>query len=174
MCFAALGAGLASLFGGGLSTVATLAGAGVSAVGALASASAQSKAAQASADQNNRNAIIADRNAADARERGIAAEQDQQIRTRARIGMQKNVMSERNIATGVGSPLDIIGDTAMFGKLDALTTRQNAEREAISHEAQGMNFRGQAEVDRMQAKNAKVAGGLSAFSTVLGGFSKLK
>lgn len=144
---------------------------GVGVAGTLASAKAESAAAQAQAEQNDRNAIIANRNAEDARERGNAATQDQQLRTRARIGMQKNALSERNIAIDSGSALDLLGDTAMFGKMDALTTSANFEREAISHQTQGMNFSAQAEMDRMAARNARMAGGISAFSTALGGVS---
>ena len=156
-----------------LSTIFQGLGAVVGVVGTLASASAQSAAAQASADQNERNRVIAQRNAEDSRSRGVVAEQDQQLRTRARLGMQKNALSERNIALNTGSALDILGDTAMFGKLDALTTRTNFEREAISYEAQGMNFSAQAEMDRMEARNAARAGGINAFSTALGGMASM-
>jgi len=152
----------------GLAGLLQGAGAVAGVVGTLASASAQSAAAQSAADQNERNAIIAQRNAEDSRQRGVAQEQEQQLRTRARVGMQKNVLSERNIALNTGSALDILGDTAMFGKLDALTTRGNFEREAISYEGQQMNFNAQAEMDRMEARNAMTAGGISAFSTALG------
>lgn len=147
-------------------------GAIVGAVGSLASASAQASAARAQAQQNDRNAIIAQRNAEDARQRSIPAQHDVQLRTRARVAMQKNILSERNIDVASGSPLEILGDTAMFGKLDELTTRQNFEREAIAHEAQSMNFRAQADVDRMTASNAMLTGGISAFSTALGGIGQ--
>jgi len=83
--------------------------------------------------------------------------------------MQTNVLSERNVAVNRGSALDIIGDTAMFGKLDALTTRNNAEREAIAYEAQGMNYNAQASIDKLSAEQYGTAGGIQAFSTALGG-----
>lgn len=153
----------------GLGPIFQALGVGASVVGTLAGAQAQENASIASAQQNENNAIIAQRNAADARDRGNAAQQDQQLKTRARIGMQKNALSERAIAVNSGSALDILGDTAMFGKLDELTTRNNFEREAISFEAQQMNFNASAEQDRMSAANASRAGGISAFSTALGG-----
>lgn len=164
MCFAVAGLGAGSIF--------SLLGTAVSAVGGLAQASAQSAAAQASADQDNRNAIIAQRNAEDARNRGNEAERQVQLRTRARLGMQKNALSERNISLS-GSALDILGDTAMFGKLDSLTTRNNAEREAIAYEAQSMNYSAQAEVDSMMADSYAAAGGITAFSTALSGIGSL-
>lgn len=147
-----------------LGTLVGLAGTAVSGV-------AQVQAANAAAEQDTRNAIIADRNAEDARTRGIAAEQDVQLRTRAMIGKQRNTLSERNIGLHSGSALDIIGDTAMFGKMDALTTRGNFEREAIGHETQQMNFNAQAEQSRMAARAATFGTGVSLFSTALGGVS---
>jgi len=163
MCFA---------LAGGAGAIIGLLGTAVSAVGGLATASAQSSAAQASADQDNRNAVIAQRNAEDSRNRGLEAERQVQLRTKARIGAQKNSLSERNIALS-GSALDLLGDTAMFGKLDALTTRNNAEREAISYEAQGMNYSAQANISEMMADSYATSGAISAFSTALGGVSNL-
>lgn len=148
-----------------------LASTAVSVVGAVQQGRAQEAAYNASAEQNKNNAIIAQRNAEDARSRGVAAEQDVQLKTRARIGMQKNALSERNISLAGGTALDLLGDTAMFGKLDSLTTRNNFEREAISAETQKYNFSAQAEQDRMAAANAKRATGINAFSTALGGLN---
>ena len=145
-------------------TLASLAGTAVTGIAARNASIAQEQ-------QDRNNAIIAQRNAADARERGVAAEQDVQLRTRAMLGKQVNVLSERNISLSTGSPLDIIGDTAMFGKLDALTTRTNFEREAISHEAQQMNFNASAEQSRMRASAATYGMGASLFQTALGGVS---
>lgn len=160
MCVAALG---------GLAGVVSLASTAVSVVGTVVGMSAQSAAAQAQEQQDRNNAIIAKRNAEDARQRGIVAEQDVQLRTRAQIGKQINVLSERNIDVGSGSPLDIIGDTAMFGKLDALTTRQNFEREAIAYEAQQMNFNASADVRAMEGRAARIGGTVAALGTALGG-----
>lgn len=133
---------------------------------------AQVQAANAAAAQDDRNKIIAQRNAADARQRGVVAEQNQQLRTRAMIGKQINALSERNIGFTPGSSaLDILGDTAMFGKIDALTTRGNFEREAIGDETQAQNFSAQADLDRRQASAAAFGTGASLFTTALGGVS---
>jgi hypothetical protein len=137
-------------------------------VGTLASAKAQSNAAAASEQQNRNNAIIAERNSEDATQRGVVAQQDVQLRNRARLGQQKLALSEKNIDVSSGSALDILGDTAMMGKLDEITVRQNFEREAIGYKTQSYNFNAQAEVDRMEAKNASTAGTIGAFSTGLG------
>ena len=147
-----------------LGTLASVAGTVVTGISA-------SNAAKAQQMQDQNNAVIAQRNAADARARGVVAEQDVQLRTRAMIGKQINALSERNIALNTGSPLDIIGDTARFGKLDALTTRSNFEREAIGYEAQQMNFNADAAQSRMRASAATWGTGASLFETALGGVS---
>lgn len=160
MCVQAL-AGLAPLF--------SILGTGVSAVGTLMGAKAQSAAAAASAQQNENNKVIAQRNAEDSRNRGIVAQQDQQLKTRARIGMQKNALSERSIEVSSGSALEILSDTAMTGKLDELTTRANYEKEAIGYETQAYNFSANAAQDRMASKNAMTAGIFGAMGTVFDG-----
>lgn len=153
----------------GLPLIASLLSTGVGVAGTVYTAQAGAAAATASEQQNRNNQIIAQRNAKDARDRGVVAEQDVQLRTRALLGKQKNILSERNLDVGSGSALEIIGDTASFGKLDALTTRQNAEREAISYEAQGSNFAAQADQDRMRARSSAFEGIIGGFSTALGG-----
>lgn len=149
-----------------LTLISTLVGIGGTAVSGIASYQAN-KAAAAQADNN---AIIAKRMAADARARGVAAEQDIQLRTRAMLGKQTNTLSERNLALGSGSALDILGDTAMFGKLDALTTRGNFEREAIGDEAQSYNFSAEADQSRRKATASIFGTGASMFQTALGGY----
>lgn len=157
--------GVLTAIGIGLSLVGTM----VQAAGIAQEADARAQASEYQALQDQKNAILAKRNAEDSRQRGVAAEQDVQLRTRARLGLQKNILSERNIAVNSGTPLDILGDTAMFGKMDALTTRGNFEREAIAYETQRMNFDAQAELGYMEADHTREAGRIAAFSTALGG-----
>jgi hypothetical protein len=161
-------AGAASA-GSGLATAASLLGTAASVGGVAISGIAASNAAKAQEMQDRNNAVIAQRNAADARARGAVAEQELQMRTRAAIGKQVNVLSERNIALNIGSPLDIIGDTAMFGKLDALTTRQNFEREAIGHESQAAGFSASAAQARLRSSASMWGMGAGLFQTALGG-----
>lgn len=155
---------------GTLAIISTVVGLAGTAATGVATAQAQ----QAQAAQADRNAIIADRNAEDARQRGTVAEQDVQLRTRAMLGKQRNMLSERNISLSSGSALDILGDTAMFGKMDALTTRGNFEREAIGFETQQMNFRAEAEQARNAARATQFGTGVSLFSTALGGYGNYR
>lgn len=150
-----------------LAIISTLAGLAGTAVTGVAQANAQKAAAQ----QDRNNAVIATRNANDARDRGVVAEQDQQLRTRAAIAKQTNILSERAFDLGSSSALDLLGDTAMFGKMDALTIRGNFEREAIAHETQRMNFLASAEQNENAARMTMFGTGASLFTTALGGVS---
>jgi len=158
MCIPLLAAGGASM----LSVLGTV----VSGVGTVVGMMAQANATKAAANQDRNNAIIASRNAADARKRGIVAEQEQQLKSKQIKGKQLAILSERAIGFDSGSSaLEILGDTAMFGKLDALTTRGNYEREAISHETQKMNYLAQADVNDMQSSAAEFGAGISLLGT---------
>ena len=160
MCVAVLGA---------LAPLMSVVGTAVSAVGTLVGAKAQANAANAAAQQSENNKVIALRNAEDSRNRGVIAQQDQQLKTRARLGMQRNALSERSIEVSSGSALEILGDTAMTGKLDEMTTRANFEREAIGYQTQAYNFSADAAQQRMAAKNAMTAGVFGALGTVFDG-----
>lgn len=150
-----------------------LIGLAFSTFGALAAAKGQSDALKAQAAQNEMNKVVASNNAKDARDQGVADTQDLQLRNRARIGMQQNTLSERNIATNSGSALDILGDTAAMGKLDELTAQNNAERKAVAYETQSIQYGYQAQVDRASAKNAMTAGVLNAFGGLATGIGKM-
>lgn len=152
---------------GALSILSTLAGV----AGTVVSGVAQAQALDAQAQQDRNNAVIAQRNAEDARQRGVAAEQAQQIKTKQMLGRQVNILSERNIAVGSGSALDILGDTAMFGKMDALTIRGNYEREAIASETQKYNFLADAQQKSNASSMTMFGTGISLFNTALGGVS---
>lgn len=122
---------------------------------------------QAAVDRNN--AIIATRFAKDSRARGDEAEAQVRIRNAAFLGRQRSVFGARNIDMSSGSALDILGDTAALGELDALTTKNNFEREAIGFESQSMNFRASASLNDMKANNLMTSGIFAAFTTALGG-----
>ena len=125
---------------GAVGAIFSVLGSVVGAIGQMQQAKAQAAQAryQAAVDRNNN--IIAQRFAKDARSRGAAAEAQKRMQTTAVIGRQRAVMGARNLALDSGSPLDILGDTAALGEIDALTTRSNYERDAIGFEAQGCNL----------------------------------
>lgn len=133
----------------------------------------QGKAAQAQANYQRQvaenNAILANRAADDAIERGKIAERNQRLKTEALKGRQRAVMAGNGVVVDAGSALDITSDTAAFGELDALTIRSNAEREAAGFRAQGSNFTNEANLATMSGDNARSSMYMGIGGSVLSG-----
>ncbi len=134
-------------------------------------ASAQANAAEFSAEINQQNAVLADRRARDAIERGQLEEARKKAEGTAIRKKQEASFAAANIDTGYGTPLDIILSSAMAADMDAAIIRSNAEREAEDYEMQAHNYRSQAAQDKASASGARVGGLFSAAGTVLGGYS---
>lgn len=136
----------------------------------------QGKAAQASANYNAKvadmNAKIAERQARDAVERGQQEEQQQRMKTSQVIGQQRAALAANGVDLAFGSPLDVLVDTATMGELDALTIRANTYREERDIRQQGLNSTAQASAFRAEGANARTAGNMNAFGTILGGGAK--
>ncbi|WP_130997547.1 virion core protein, T7 gp14 family [Klebsiella variicola] len=96
----------------------------------------QGKYAQSVANQN---ADIAETQAQDAVNRGNIQAEEVRRRNRQAAGTQAATMGATGADLSSGNALDIFGDTAQFGTLDALTTVNNAQREAYGYQVQGMN-----------------------------------
>lgn len=149
--------------------VASLASAAVGAVGAIQQGNAAAASAKYQAQVNENNAILAQRNAEDARKRGAVEEDEHRRKVAALQGRQTAVMAANGLDVTSGSPLDILADTGQMGELDALTIRNNSEREALGYQAQGMNFKAEANLDRMRGSAAKTAGTIGAVGSVVSG-----
>ncbi|EHC1244583.1 hypothetical protein K9U00_05615 [Escherichia coli] len=112
-----------------------------------------SKVAEANAD-------IATAQAQDSINRGNAQADEVRRRNRQSAGTQAATMGATGADLSTGGALDIFGDTAQFGALDALTTVNNAQREAYGYEVQAANYKAQASASRKQ-------GNMGAFTTLL-------
>jgi hypothetical protein len=144
----------------------------VGAAGAIQQGQAASAAAKYNAQVGEMNAVLAERRAKDAIERGAAEEQRKRQEVAKIKGQQVAAMAANGVDLSFGSPLDTIVDTAVLGELDALTIRTNANRESYEHKVDAVNKRAGAELNRMQAKSALQGGYLSAAGTVLTGAGK--
>lgn len=143
----------------------------LSAVGTVTSGIATSQAQQAAATQDRINAERAQMNAEATREEGNIAQQELQLKKRAMIGEQINVLSERNLDVGSGSALDILGDTAMFGKLDELTTRRNYAVRAQNFENQAADFQRSSDLNANASRMTQFGIGLDLLGTGVKGYS---
>lgn len=117
----------------------------------------QSKYQSAVASQN---ADIAEAQAQDAVNRGNIQAAEVQRRNRQAAGTQAATMGATGADFSTGTSLDIFGDTAQFGTLDALTTVNNAQREAYGYQVQSVNY-------DAEAKGVRSAGKANATMTLL-------
>lgn len=152
-----------------ISLASTLIGTVASAYGQMQQGKADAAQANYQAAVGRNNAILAQRAAEDARARGDEAARRQAVQTKQLAGRQRAVLAANGVLVDQGSALDLTSDTAEIGKLDELTIRSNAEREALGYEAQGMNFTAGAELNSMRAGNATSSGLGDAFGTLLTG-----
>lgn len=142
----------------------TAIGAGTSAIGALQQQRAQADAMSYRAALADRNRAQADILAKDALARGRVAEDRQRSLTRQRIGLERAALAGHGVKVDTGSALDLLSDTAQVGELDALTIRNNAEREALQFQIAGDDFSAEAAFARAQSRRPS---GLEVGATLL-------
>ncbi|MEK9754489.1 MAG: hypothetical protein VW338_14945 [Rhodospirillaceae bacterium] len=152
---------------------ASIAASAVSTVVGAVGSIQQGRAAQAQANYQaqvaRNNKIVADRQAADALERGKVSELNYRREVSRLAGRQKAVLAGNGVVVDQGSALDILGDTAELGELDALTIRSNAEREAYGYRVQGNNFEADARLAQARGSAAASAGTFGAITGLLSG-----
>ncbi len=139
------------------------------AVGQVQQAQAQASASEYNAKVQEMNAVVSERRARDAIERGQTEEQMKRQEVQKVLGAQTAAMAANGVDLSFGSPLDTLVDTATLGELDALTIRSNAYREAHDYEVGAVNQRAGAGLSRMEGDAAKRGGYLAAAGTVLTG-----
>lgn len=156
MCEIVSAATMASVFGEGAGALTVMQAAGaigtvVSVLGAVQQNRGQQAMASYEAQQADRNRQVAELNAKDAITRGRIEEQAKRRETQQRIGaITASVGGSGVLLDGDSSASNIIGDTAQFGELDALTIKSNAEKEAYNFRVQGQNFAGQRDMALMK------------------------
>jgi len=125
---------------GGLGTV-------MQAVGGMTSAYGQYASGKYSSAVARNNAIMAGYQERDALQRGQQKEAQHRLLVSSKIGEQRAQIGSSGFDVGAGSALDVIGDTAAMGEVDALTIRADAEREAWGHRAAASNYRAQSKME---------------------------
>ena len=134
--------------------IAAAAGTGIQVAG-------QIKAGNAAKKAGDFNAAVSELQAKDALARGRTDEQRFRQGVRALIGSQRAGFAAQGVDVGVGSALDVQADAAFLGELDALTIRNNAQREAWGYRIEAENY-------RMGGQQARTASRWNAVGTVLG------
>lgn len=147
-----------------------LIGTAVSAIGQMQAASAQAKMANYQAQIANMNAQIAEEEAKSTLDAGAREEQQHRMKVAMLKGNQRAAMAANNVDIGSGSPLEVLIDTAYAGEMDALTIRTNTNRNAYNKRVEAANLRAQSQLYKMEAKQARTGGMLSALGTLASGF----
>jgi hypothetical protein len=120
---------------------------------------------QAAVQRNNQK--VAEWNAQDAIERGDILEKQHRMKMSKLQGKQRSVLAAQGIELESGSALDVLQDTAYFGEMDALTIRNNAQRDSWKYKVNAQNRAAQAGLLQTQGRDAMAAANMNATSTVL-------
>lgn len=141
---------------------------GLTAMGQVQAGNAAEAQANFQSDVARNNAITLAAASRDAYDRGDILEENLRLRAEDLKGRQRAAFASNGFALGAGSALTVLEDTAELTELDALTIRNNAEREAMGLQTQSNQFLAQSALYSSVGASAKQAGRIGAFSTVLG------
>ncbi len=125
-----------------------------------ASMYSQSKQAKYQSAIADRNAEIAEAQAQDSINRGNIEADQRRREMRQRSGTAAATMGATGAELSSGTALDVFADNAQFGTLDALTTVNNAQREAYGYQVQAANY-------KAEASSARKQGNVGAATTLL-------
>lgn len=103
------------------------------------------------------NAKVARQNAEIARQQGIAAMQAQQRDAARSIGSSMAAYGASGVQMDVGSPVDVLVDSARNAELDRLTVEYNYALKAVGYESD-------AKLDLLGAKSARTSAIIKSFN----------
>lgn len=152
-----------------IGSLAATAGSGIlGAFGASQAADATAASNDYKAQVARNNAIIADRNAAAARDSGNVQAQTNDLKTRAKGGDALVAQAANGLDVGSGTNVNVRNSIEDIGHLDTLTILNNASKNAAGFKAQGMNFTAEGQLDTAAASNARTAGEFNVATSLLG------
>lgn len=136
-------------------------------------AKAQTAAAEATEQQSKENAKAAN---AQAQNTVLAAQVEEDRRrqqTRAMLGKQRAALAANNVDMSIGTPMELLGDTAAIGEQDALTIRANAARQAWGYKVDANNSLNEGRVAMAAGKNAATGTYLTTAASLMSQGSSL-
>lgn len=131
------------------------------------------KTGEANAKIAENNARLAADEAANAQAMGDRESEQQAWRTRALMGAQRASIAAQGIDSQIGTPAEILGETALFGEVDQQSIRLNTARNAWGFNAQRRNVLNQSSIDKYQTRQrgtATILSGVSSIASSAGGF----
>lgn len=154
-----------------MASTAQIANLAFSTISSYQTAKAQKDAYNYQAQVERNNAVLADRRAKDALERGAAEEQRQRLKTAQLKSTQRAALAARGIDLGEGSALDILTSTDYMGEVDARTIHDNAAQEAWGIRVQRDSILDNARL--LSDRAGSIRPGVTAMGTFLGGATRV-
>lgn len=151
-----------------LSLAATAGGGALSAFSSIMSGNAKAAQANYQAGVAQVNATIAKQNADYATQAGEVEAQQGGMKTRAQVGQTIATQGAGGLALGSGSQASVVQSEREVGAEDVSIIRSNAAKRAYGYQVEAMQDTSQAELFKMTATDAKTAGIIGAFSSILG------
>lgn len=153
---------------GAVAMAAQGAGQLLSGIGGLQTANSNAESAHYSAMQSWANAKIAAKNAEIAGQAGAEQAAMESQKGRAVFGSIKTNQAASGIDVNTGSAAATQVSAQEISKLDAMTIRSNAAKEAYGYKVQESEFNQQGDMYRQEAKNDRLAGVIGLAGTFLG------
>lgn len=151
----------------------TVLGAGAKAFGQLKGGSASAEAARYRAQVAENNAQMYEQAAVRAVQGGEVSSDVEGLRTAQRVGDAKASQAASGIDVNKGTAVDVRAGLAQAGRLDQLTTLNNAQLQGWGYRVKAAQERAQAKLDTMEAGSAVPGAALGAAGTLLGSASAL-
>lgn len=129
-----------------------MAAAVVTVIASAADANQQRQTGKANQQISENNARLADAQAQDAAVLGARDQQQATWRSRAIAGQQKAQVAASGMDMDIGTPLDILGETALLGGADKSAIQMDAARKAWGFQGEALNARNQGAQARWQGK----------------------
>lgn len=144
-----------------------IAGGLISAAGSVMAGNAQAAAYEAQAKVAQQNARLAELQGVEELKKGAREEERFRREARQFQSSQRTALAASGAQVS-GAALSVLADTAMGIEDDATTIRFNTLQSKYGRDVEALNFRNQASAARASAKNARTAGWIGGFTTLLG------
>lgn len=130
-------------------------------------AAADAAAYNAAVARNNQ--MLADEAAADAIKRGEVEAELKRREIEQLKGRQRVALAASGQVVDTGSALDVTTDTEALGKFEELRIRNNAAREALGYQTEGMNYAAKAGLESLSGAQAKSQAKTAVFGSLVSG-----
>ncbi|ALJ15364.1 hypothetical protein LH19_21015 [Sphingopyxis macrogoltabida] len=143
--------------------------AAVSAAGQIQAGIYQSRMSRYQAQVAEQNKVLVRENAADAIVQGQEQQRQLGREVAARVGSQEARMAANNVDITTGSAARVIADTRMVGAEDSAAISENVRRRIKGLQVDAWNIESEKRAAKAEGKQALVAAGFGAATTLLGG-----